>query len=60
MGISMEYNVAGFAVCSVKQNKLIDGKQIQMSNVLVALRSSGLHSNGFSRVKKLSRYGNAT
>jgi phosphoribosylaminoimidazole (AIR) synthetase len=48
-----EYDVAGFAVGSVKQDRVIDGKQIQEGDVLVALPSSGLHSNGFSLVRKV-------
>ena len=48
-----EYDVAGFAVGSVKQDKVIDGKQIQQGDVLIALPSSGLHSNGFSLVRKV-------
>ncbi|DBA65604.1 TPA: Phosphoribosylformylglycinamidine cyclo-ligase, chloroplastic, variant 2 [Trebouxia sp. C0005] len=48
-----EYDVAGFAVGSVKQNRVIDGKQIKEGDVLVALPSSGLHSNGFSLVRKV-------
>ena len=48
-----EYDVAGFAVGSVKQEDVIDGKQIQEGDVLVALPSSGLHSNGYSLVRKI-------
>lgn len=48
-----EYDVAGFAVGSVKQDRLIDGKQIQEGDVLIALPSSGLHSNGYSLVRKV-------
>lgn len=48
-----EYDVAGFAVGSVKQDKVIDGKRIQEGDALVALPSSGLHSNGFSLVRKV-------
>ena len=48
-----EYDVAGFAVGSVKQDRVIDGKQIQEGNVLIALPSSGLHSNGYSLVRKV-------
>ncbi|KAL0024445.1 hypothetical protein WJX77_004940 [Trebouxia sp. C0004] len=48
-----EYDVAGFAVGSVKQDRVIDGKQIQEGDVLLALPSSGLHSNGFSLVRKV-------
>ena len=52
-----EYDVAGFAVGSVKQDRVIDGKQIQEGDVLVALPSSGLHSNGFSLVRKVVEVG---
>ena len=48
-----EYDVAGFAVGSVKQDRVIDGKQIQEGDVLVGLPSSGLHSNGYSLVRKV-------
>ena len=48
-----EYDVAGFAVGSVKQDKVIDGKRIQEGDALIALPSSGLHSNGFSLVRKV-------
>lgn len=48
-----EYDVAGFAVGSIKQDKVIDGKQIQEGDILIALPSSGLHSNGFSLVRKV-------
>ena len=52
-----EYDVAGFAVGSVKQDKVIDGKQIQEGNILIALPSSGLHSNGYSLVRKVFEAG---
>lgn len=45
--------MAGFAVGSVKQDRVIDGKQIQEDDVLIALPSSGLHSNGYSLVRKV-------
>ena len=48
-----EYDVAGFAVGSVKQERVIDGKHIQEGDVLIALPSSGLHSNGYSLVRKV-------
>lgn len=48
-----EYDVAGFAVGSVKQDRVIDGKQIQEGDILVGLPSSGLHSNGYSLVRKV-------
>ncbi|KAF5837749.1 phosphoribosylformylglycinamidine cyclo-ligase, partial [Dunaliella salina] len=48
-----EYDLAGFAVGSVKQDKLIDGKQVKEGDVVLALKSSGVHSNGFSLVRKV-------
>jgi phosphoribosylformylglycinamidine cyclo-ligase len=48
-----EYDVAGFAVGIVDKKKIIDGKSIKEGDVLIGLPSSGLHSNGFSLVRKL-------
>jgi phosphoribosylformylglycinamidine cyclo-ligase len=48
-----EYDVAGFAVGSVKQDRVIDGKDIQQGDVLLGLPSSGVHSNGFSLARKV-------
>ena len=48
-----EYDIAGFAVGSVKQDKVIDGKGIQEGDVLLGLPSSGVHSNGFSLARKV-------
>jgi phosphoribosylformylglycinamidine cyclo-ligase len=48
-----EYDLAGFAVGEVDKDKLIDGKAVKPGMDLVALPSSGLHSNGFSLVRKL-------
>lgn len=48
-----EYDLAGFAVGIVDQAKIIDNSQIQRGDVLIALPSSGLHSNGFSLVRKV-------
>ncbi|WP_126425110.1 phosphoribosylformylglycinamidine cyclo-ligase [Brevibacillus marinus] len=48
-----EYDIAGFAVGVVDQAKLIDGRSIAPGDVLVGIASSGLHSNGFSLVRKL-------
>jgi phosphoribosylformylglycinamidine cyclo-ligase len=48
-----EYDVAGFAVGIVDRKKIIDGKSIKEGDVLIGLPSSGLHSNGFSLVRKL-------
>ncbi len=48
-----DYDLAGFAVGVVDRNKLIDGKSIAAGDVLIGLSSSGLHSNGFSLVRKI-------
>lgn len=48
-----EYDIAGFCVGSVKKNRLINGRSITKGDVLIGLKSSGLHSNGFSLVRRL-------
>lgn len=48
-----EYDLAGFAVGSVKKDKVIDGSRIQAGDVILGLASSGVHSNGFSLVRKV-------
>lgn len=48
-----EYDVAGFAVGIVDKKKIINGKSIKEGDVLIGLPSSGIHSNGFSLVRKL-------
>lgn len=48
-----EYDLAGFSVGEVKKSKLIDGKKLQAGDELVGIASSGVHSNGFSLVRKL-------
>lgn len=47
-----EYDLAGFCVGSVKKEKLINGRNVKKGDMLVGLKSSGLHSNGFSLVRK--------
>ena len=48
-----EYDLAGFAVGIVDNNQIIDGTEIRVGHKLIGLASSGLHSNGFSLVRKL-------
>ncbi|HHY83135.1 MAG TPA: phosphoribosylformylglycinamidine cyclo-ligase [Clostridiales bacterium] len=48
-----EYDVAGFAVGIADRKKLIDGSGIKSGDALVGIASSGVHSNGYSLVRKL-------
>src|ERR1700704_132281 len=48
-----EYDVAGFIVGAVDKEKIIDGKRIAPGDVLLALPSVGLHTNGYSLARKL-------
>ncbi|ARE86091.1 Phosphoribosylformylglycinamidine cyclo-ligase [Clostridium formicaceticum] len=48
-----EYDVAGFSVGMVDKSKVITGKDIQVGDVIIGIPSSGVHSNGFSLVRKV-------
>lgn len=48
-----EYDLAGFAVGIVDEKKLITGQHIKPGDVLIGIASSGVHSNGFSLVRKV-------
>lgn len=48
-----EYDLSGFAVGIVKKDSVIDGKNIVAGDVLIGLPSSGVHSNGFSLVRRV-------
>ncbi len=48
-----EYDLAGFCVGMVDRDKIIDGSQIKAGDALIGLKSSGVHSNGFSLVRKV-------
>ena len=48
-----EYDIAGFAVGVVEKSKLIDDSKVKPGDVLVGIASSGVHSNGFSLVRKI-------
>ncbi|HBU13122.1 MAG TPA: phosphoribosylformylglycinamidine cyclo-ligase, partial [Clostridiales bacterium] len=48
-----EYDLAGFSVGIVRKDKIINGSKIEEGDALVGLGSSGVHSNGFSLVRKL-------
>ncbi|MBN2159787.1 MAG: phosphoribosylformylglycinamidine cyclo-ligase [Spirochaetes bacterium] len=48
-----DYDIAGFAVGVVDRKKIIDGVRIKKGDVIIGLPSSGIHSNGYSLVRKL-------
>ena len=48
-----EYDVAGFSVGLVDRKKMIDGTQMKAGDAIVGIRSYGVHSNGFSLVRKI-------
>ncbi len=48
-----EYDIAGFTCGVVERSKLIDGTKVKVGDVLVGIASSGVHSNGFSLVRKI-------
>ena len=52
-----EYDLAGFCVGVVEKSKLLDGSQVQIGDVAIGLASAGLHSNGFSLVRKIIETG---
>lgn len=53
-----EYDLAGFAVGVVDRSKVLDNKTMKAGDVMLALPSSGVHSNGFSLVRKVFDIGN--
>lgn len=48
-----DYDIAGFSVGVVDRQKIINGRNIEVGDVLIGLPSSGIHSNGFSLIRKL-------
>ena len=48
-----EYDIAGFAVGIVERSKMVDGSGIRPGDAIIGLASSGVHSNGYSLVRKL-------
>ena len=48
-----EYDLAGFAVGIVEKSKIIDGREIKEGGSVIGIASNGLHSNGFSLVRKV-------
>lgn len=52
-----EYDLAGFCVGVVEKSKLLDGSRVEIGDVAIGLASAGLHSNGFSLVRKIVETG---
>ena len=50
-----EYDLAGFAVGIVEKSKILDNNIVKAGDIIIALPSSGVHSNGFSLVRKIFR-----
>lgn len=48
-----DFDIAGFTVGVVDQKRIIDGRKVKSGDVLIGLASSGIHSNGYSLVRKI-------
>ena len=48
-----EYDLAGFTVGVVEKSKIIDGSRVKSGDVVIGAQSSGVHSNGFSLIRKI-------
>ena len=53
-----EYDIAGFTTGVVERSKLIDGTKVEVNDILIGIESSGVHSNGFSLVRKIIKDAN--
>ena len=53
-----EYDIAGYTTGVVEKAKLIDGTKVKVGDVLLGIESSGVHSNGFSLVRKIIKDAN--
>ncbi|MCD6061520.1 MAG: phosphoribosylformylglycinamidine cyclo-ligase [Moraxellaceae bacterium] len=54
-----DYDLAGFAVGVVEKSEIIDGSKVKSGDVLIGIASSGVHSNGYSLVRKIIEVGKA-
>ena len=48
-----KYDLAGFCVGIVDEDKLISGERVSENDLIIALKSNGVHSNGFSLIERL-------
>ncbi|MDK7119647.1 phosphoribosylformylglycinamidine cyclo-ligase, partial [Streptococcus oralis] len=48
-----DYDIAGFCVGVVEKSQIIDGSKVKAGDALIALASSGPHSNGYSLIRKI-------
>ena len=48
-----EYDISGFALGIADKENIIDGSKVEDGNILIGLKSSGIHSNGYSLVRKI-------
>lgn len=48
-----DYDIAGFTVGAVEKENLIDGSKVSLGDLLIGIPSTGVHSNGFSLVRKI-------
>ncbi|MGB3532974.1 MAG: phosphoribosylformylglycinamidine cyclo-ligase [Microcoleaceae cyanobacterium] len=50
-----EYDIAGFCVGIVEKSRMLNGSQVEIGDIAIGLASSGIHSNGFSLVRKIAQ-----
>lgn len=54
-----DYDLAGFTVGAVEKSKIVDGSAVRAGDTLIGIASSGLHSNGYSLVRRILKIGKA-
>lgn len=51
--IDNNFDLAGFSVGCVEEDKIIDGSAVNEGDILIGIESSGAHSNGYSLIRKI-------